>query len=201
MRPKPDPRTRGFPNRGAGRAPAPRRYLPWILALALLGGYGLWKVRTGGEASAFQALARAGAPRLPDTEAPALTDRSHLPLGREIRYASLPPTSGPHSPLDVGPGFYRERPSFTQLVHSLEHGEVVVYYDRPGPRAIATLKRWARLFEVPFQGVVAVPLAGLGSKVVLTAWGQRLDLAPFDAELAAAFIDRFRGRGPERKVR
>jgi len=35
----------------------------------------------------------------------------------------------------------------------------------------------------------------------LGAWGQRLELKPFDPELAAAFIDRYRGRGPERRVR
>ena len=99
------------------------------------------------------------------------------------------------------PGFYDALPSRTPLVHNLEHGDVVIYYDRPGAEVLATLRRWARRFDQPFQGLVVVPLEGLGTKVVLTAWGQRLELKPFDPELAAAFIDRYRGRGPERRVR
>ncbi len=190
------------PNRPkAGRKKARRRgYLALGAFLLLVVGAGVWK-NASSEAARFAALARAGAARLPETAVPALADRRHLPLGQELRYASIPPTSGPHSPLDAAPGFYREAPPFVRLVHSLEHGDVVVYYDRPEPETLATLRRWARVFDAPFQGLLVVPLEGLGAKVVLTAWGQRLDLEPFDAELAAAFIDKFRGRGPERKVR
>ncbi len=42
---------------------------------------------------------------------------------------------------------------------------------------------------------------GLGSDLVLTAWTKRLRLASFDAPLAAAFVDAYRGRGPEHPVR
>lgn len=42
----------------------------------------------------------------------------------------------------------------------------------------------------------------VGSAVILlTAWTKMLRLAKFDAASAAAFIDRFRGRGPEHPVR
>jgi len=190
-KPRKDPRRRG--NR--------RRYAYALAGLFLVLAYGLWKSQGSGDLASFNALAGAGQTRLESTAVPVLANRSHLPPGQTIRYANLPPTSGPHSPRDVSPGFYRQRPPFTRLVHSLEHGSVVIYYDRPDPKVLALLRRWAGLFSDPFAGVVVVPLKGIGEKVLLTAWGQRLDLAPFDAELAAAFIDRFRGRGPERKVR
>ena len=44
-------------------------------------------------------------------------------------------------------------------------------------------------------------MAGLGQSVVLTAWAKRLDLDRFDPAPAAAFIDGYRGRGPENPVR
>ncbi len=53
--------------------------------------------------------------------------------------------------------------------------------------------RWA--------GIVVTPKSGLGETVVLTAWTRVLRLKPFEPEAAAAFIDAFRGRGPERPVR
>ena len=182
--------------------PAKRRpRWTWTLLFlpVLVGSYFLLKGKAPGDD--FAALAAAGATRLGDTAVGVLENRGHLPLGQEVTYATPTPASGPHSPRDVEPGFYDALPSRTLLVHNLEHGDVVVYYDRPGPEVLATLRRWARRFDQPFQGLVVVPLEGLGAKVVLTAWGQRLELEPFDPELAAAFIDRYRGRGPERRVR
>ena len=48
---------------------------------------------------------------------------------------------------------------------------------------------------------MVAPRPGLGEAVVLTAWNKILRLDAFDADAAAAFIDRFRGRGPEHPVR
>lgn len=177
----------------------PRRTWTMLFLPVLVGAYFLLKGKAPGDD--FAALAAAGATRLGDTAVQVLENRGHLPLGQEVTYATPTPASGPHSPRDVEPGFYDALPSRTLLVHNLEHGDVVVYYDRPGPEVLATLRRWARRFDQSFQGLVVVPLEGLGAKVVLTAWGQRLELEPFDPELAAAFIDRYRGRGPERRVR
>lgn len=63
------------------------------------------------------------------------------------------------------------------------------------------LKRWAGLYGGQWDGLVVTPKPGLGEAIVLTAWTKLLRLAPFDAEAAAAFIDAFRGRGPENPVR
>jgi len=41
----------------------------------------------------------------------------------------------------------------------------------------------------------------LNNQIVLTAWRKRLKLDAFDTKIAAAFIDAYRGRGPERQVR
>ncbi len=44
-------------------------------------------------------------------------------------YNSNPPTSGPHDPDWIRPGIYNESQDKYKLIHSLEHGYVVVHYN------------------------------------------------------------------------
>lgn len=111
------------------------------------------------------------------------------------------PTSGLHNPTWIDPGFYTERQSKARLVHSLEHGNIVIYYAEPGEEALERLREWAARYDDQWSGLVLVPAAGLGRSLVLTAWTRRLTLDEFQPELAAAFIDAYRGRGPENPVR
>ncbi len=52
--------------------------------------------------------------------------RWHLEPGEKWEYKSYPPTSGPHDPKWTRPGFYFEKQPPEKLVHSLEHGIVVI---------------------------------------------------------------------------
>jgi hypothetical protein len=124
--------------------------------------------------------------------------RWHLHPGEEWTYNSYPPTSGPHAPIPTSPGFYRRPQPFVKLVHALEHGNIVIYYDHPGPAVLARLRQWAKKDTGPFDGVIVTPLRGIGTEVILTAWTKLLRLKPFDLRQAAAFLDAFRGKGPER---
>jgi hypothetical protein len=83
----------------------------------------------------------------------------------------------------------------------MEHGMVVIHYDTPGDAVMATIRDWTGLFTGPWSGIVTVRRAGLGEKLILTAWRRTLRLNRFEEKSAAAFIDAFRGRGPERQVR
>ena len=105
------------------------------------------------------------------------------------------------STLSARPVSYERLHLLKRVVHALEHGHVVVYYDAPGDDVIDTLKDWTRLFGGHWDGLVVVPHRELGQRVVMTAWRKRLDLDSFDAPTAARFIDAYRGRGPERPVR
>lgn len=111
------------------------------------------------------------------------------------------PASGDHAPAPVPPGFYEDRIITEALVHSLEHGHVVIYYDDPGPAVLEQIREWTLRHQGPWDGVVAVPYPGLGAELVLTAWTRRLRLPEFSADTAWIFIDDFRGRGPENPVR
>ncbi len=123
--------------------------------------------------------------------------RWHLDPGEKWEYGSNPPTSGPHDPVPVRPGFYQEPQPPEKLVHSLEHGNIVIYYDRPPARVLSILKEWAGRYRGKWDGVVVTHLPGLGEGVILTAWRKVLRLETFDEPQASAFMEAFRGLGPE----
>ena len=146
----------------------------------------------------FEDLARAGGGLLETVESPPFEGTGHQ---GPYSYRGNPPTSGAHHPEPLNPGFYSTPQPPTRLVHSLEHGHIVIYYDETDPTVLSTLKVWTSLFNHPWGGVLATPKVELGKSVILTAWRKKLTLATFDEATAAAFIDRYRGRGPENPIR
>jgi thymidylate synthase len=70
----------------------------------------------------------------PITTDPAAGVNEHVPPGTRLRYATVPPTSGKHWPVPAtisDRAFYtaEDRPPVEQLVHNLEHGYTVLWYD------------------------------------------------------------------------
>ena len=190
---------------GATAAAARRKSLPWrpilgagaVVIVAALAWW--WDTRQA--AKNFEALAARGAPILERIETMRDEGGGHLPQGQGIPYQSDPPTSGPHWPTPTEAGFYADRQWPEALVHALEHGNIVIYYDAPGEESLTTIRGWTGLYRGVWDGVVATPKPGLATEIILTAWRRVLRLDPFDSAGAAAFIDRFRGRGPENAVR
>jgi thiol-disulfide isomerase/thioredoxin len=153
------------------------------------------------ELTAFQALARQGQNALEKVQSFESEGREHVEGGTEISYQTDPPTSGQHYDQWTGPGFYTTPEPAGNNVHSLEHGNVIIYYDGLEPKTLKPLTEWSRLFTGQWDAVLLMPREGLGQGVILTAWGRKLSLMQFDEAAAAAFIDAFRGRGPENPVR
>lgn len=172
-----------------------------VLIVAAAGGAGWWIWSHSHAAGTFDELAKAGAGKLTGIISEPDYGNRHLAPGEGYSYGKPFPTSGPHAPEPTPPGFYDKRPPMIGLVHALEHGNVVVYYDRPGDDAMDLIKRWTGLFGGTWDGLLAVPDRSLGQRIELLAWRHRLELANFDPAIAAAFIDKFRGRGPEHPVR
>lgn len=175
-----------------------------VLAAAvavLLIGAGLYGWQSASAEARFLALAERGEGVLARVTTAPSDGREHLAPGQPYRYSSRFPTSGPHDPRWTEPGLYSAPQPATQLVHALEHGNVVIYYDEAAPKVMGTLERWAGLYGGQWDGVVVAPKPGLGAAIALTAWTKTLRLAPFNPEAAAAFIDAFRGRWPENPVR
>lgn len=183
--------------------PIPSRWgtVLWVL-LALGAAWGLYlalQIRQSG--SNFNGLLPQGQAALSKVQTGTDAGRGHSAPGQALSYAADPPTSGTHSPQWVDAGFYQSPQARERLVHSLEHGNVVIYYDQPGREALDTLRAWAGQFRGQWDGVVVVPRSGIGPTVELTAWNKTLRLESWDAAAAAAFVDAYRGRGPENPVR
>ena len=196
---------------------APRRHIAWggvyskmrrrrdkliagaVVAVAVVaGGIYLWQRIEAGRS--FDLLVTAGQSKLAQVERVRSEGGRHLGLGETRAYASRTPTSGRHDSIWTRAGFYDEPQPPSRLVHALEHGNIVIYYEAPGPQARQLLDTWTGLFGGQWDGLVVTPLSGLGEGLVLTAWAKRLRLERWDAA-AAAFIDAYRGRGPENPVR
>lgn len=173
------------------------------IVIAVGGGYFWWTGKQADEQSAavVQTLADAGQGALAQVRSVPSQGNGHLPAGATKNYVEPFPTSGDHSSTPVNAGFYDSEMPKINLVHSMEHGNVVIYYDAPGDEAMQMIRDWTSLYTGFWDGVVATRSPGLGETVVLTAWTKLLRLDSFNAAGAAAFLDQYRGRGPENQVR
>jgi len=130
---------------------------------------------------------------------------NHVPQGTDIDYERVPPLSGPHYGTTAQAGFYEEAPSFGALVHSLEHGAVVVYYDPAAIDASAreSLQAFASAHTGTWKSVIVVPNPADDPRAayVLTAWRHRLTMDSYDEATVRAFLAEYLGRGPENPVR
>ncbi len=178
-----------------------RRMITLAVAAGIVIAGGWWWNGNRKAESLFLDQVSKGQSAIDRVERHAEVTSGHLAPGERVDYGANTPTSGRHDPRWVTPGVYQTTQSPAMLVHSLEHGMVVIYYDRPAADAMATLEDWSGLYGGPFSGMVATPQPGLGEKLVLTAWRKFLTLERFDGPAAAAFIDAYRGRGPENPVR
>ncbi|MBE9135706.1 DUF3105 domain-containing protein [Nodosilinea sp. LEGE 07088] len=169
-----------------------------ILMVAVIGT--LW-YRNRPERVAFEPNTEAGAAALAAVKTFPDQGQTHVTPGQSVNYDSDFPTSGPHDPTPAMPGVYTEAQRPEQLVHSLEHGNIVIYYDQPAIETMTALESWANQFSGPWEGIVVVPKAGLGEEIVLTAWTKKLVMPEFSPQAAATFVDEYRGRGPENPVR
>ena len=122
-------------------------------------------------------------------------------------YPSVPPTSGPHDGGGTLPaGIYDSPPPMGLLLHSLEHGGVVVWYDPGAPAAeIARIKDFYgqrigdvaagqdRVIVAPYDypaddGAGSLPA---GARMALVAWHRLQTCADVSLEVALDFTSRF----------
>lgn len=171
-----------------------------IVAVAIIGGAAFWLNQTKATGE-FEELAAAGVSSLDRVQTFPSAGNDHLTVGQRITYPSQFPTSGAHDLRPLRAGFYEEPQWPERLVHSQEHGHIVIYYDKLDPADREILENWTGLYTGLWDGVIAAPMPDMGRRVVVVAWNRLLRLRKFDAEAAAAFIDAYRGRGPEQQVR
>jgi len=181
-----------------GRKRKDQQVLIAVLVVLLAGG-AFWAWNWMDAQRGFDALAAEGRAALDKV----VTDPNHGTghVTGAVSYDAEFPTSGAHRPVWTEAGFYDAPQPKAMLVHALEHGNIVIYYDRPAAQVRRQMADWAGLFSGQWDGVVVTPHRGLGAAVILTAWRKTFRLDSWDAPAAAAFIDAYRGRGPENPVR
>lgn len=136
------------------------------------------------------------------------TSREHTTsLDDRVKYNTNPPTTGKHYQIPAQDGIYGQAPQDEQLVHTMEHGRVIIWVKPSLPEDQRADIR-ALVEDDPYQ-MVLVPQRSMPYAVAATAWNQ--DPAPngtgrlmgcnevnaktFDA--LAAFRDENRSQGPE----
>ena len=127
--------------------------------------------------------------------------RQHIPDGVPVEYNSNPPTSGPHYGSPAAAGVYDHPVPDGNLVHSLEHGYIVISFNCDAGSQldcdtltgnITQLARSNRLWKL-----IVVPRQQLEVPVAVTAW-RRIDrLDDYDPDRINAFIRHWRDKGPE----
>lgn len=132
----------------------------------------------------------------PDAIASSDQNRQHVAPGTKVKYATNPPSYGPHYPAPASDGEYKpsSTPAISYLVHALEHGRIEYQY-RPGLPA-ADVKQLEALFNetdgqwasgqllVLFQNPTGMPY-----DVAATAWGHVLGCKTFNPRVFDAFRD------------
>jgi hypothetical protein len=132
----------------------------------------------------------------------------HIQVGQPHEaYISDPPTSGPHYEMPAEAGFYDEVIPDEHLVHNLEHGYVIIWYNcsQLADGQCDQLKQQIR--DVMADGgvsaitgtpkLIAVPRPTMETLLALTTWGRLDKFDQFDRERILNFIKVFRDQAPE----
>jgi Protein of unknown function (DUF3105) len=132
--------------------------------------------------------------------APGTTCRSpEAPCGPDP-YSTIPGTSGPHwDPSGIANwGVYSTPQNESQVIHNLEHGGIVIWYD-PDALTDAQIAELASYVEGQVSSGISgrykfilTPWGGnveLGAAVAVTAWRELLKLDTFDMDAIRAFAD------------
>jgi hypothetical protein len=121
-------------------------------------------------------------------------------------YPSTPPASGPHNQTPLRAGVYDTPPPIDQVIHSMEHGGAVIWYDptATGPELDRLREFYGRRvseasvgqdrvivapFDYPDQG----PAGQLpdGAQMALVAWHRERTCSAVDLAAAFDFTSRF----------
>lgn len=113
-----------------------------------------------------------------------------------VAYNSNPPTSGPHWVGVAGPGIKTEPVADELVLHSMEHGAAVVWYqDKLDQNQIERIKV---AFNSASGKKIMLPRKNLDVPVALTSWGYLLKLDTIDEGTIKEFIETNNDRAPEK---
>ena len=126
-------------------------------------------------------------------------EAAHIQVDEEHEpYNSSPPTSGPHYEIASDTGFFEESLEPEQVVHNLEHGQIVIWYSPDAPsEVIADIEN---VVEQEPIATVAHPYADIESpyNFVLTGWTAAQRCEEVSQDVVDDFRREYQGMGPEK---
>lgn len=139
-------------------------------------------------------------------EIPIQTTQHIKPGESHPPYNSNPPTSGWMYDDVAGAGIHEVQVPDEKLIHSMEHGAVVVWYksgEATDSSKIAGLsseetEKLKQIFNKASGKKILAPRKNLDVSIALTSWGRLLKLQAIDSEKIIAFIETNENRGPEK---
>jgi hypothetical protein len=143
-------------------------------------------------------------------ETPPVEPAMHVPEGTVITYSTNPPSSGSHYPIWANFREYANPVADGYLVHSMEHGAVVIFYDCDpsacvAPPGVLDALRAVRN-AVPTDPscdpsirvrVILAPRPANDVPIAAAAWGATYKAQCVDAPSLSKFITDFYAKGPE----
>jgi Protein of unknown function (DUF3105) len=155
----------------------------------------------------LEASAEAAGCELVDTKGSGVLDHTTT-LEEKVDYADNPPTHGRHYEIPAEDGLYSsDIPTDEQLVHTLEHGRVILWVKPDAPLEARESVR--ALFDDDDYQMVVVPRRNMEPMLAATAWnrdpdpggtGRTLRCDRWNDEVVDAirtFRDEHRSNGPE----
>lgn len=133
----------------------------------------------------------------------------HIPEGQPLEpYPSNPPAGGRHQPNPLPQKFYQDsdlaslpKPTEGYLVHNLEHGYVIFWYNCSilDANGCATLKQQIQqvMDKADNYKVIAFPWTTIQDPVDVTSWGHMLKFKQFNPDQALQYVRQYRGQSPE----
>lgn len=200
-------------NARSGRLDAPSGVSLPDWRLLLIGGV----LAVGASVVALVLLLGSGPDPNAGTRQP-LDDGPHVTTGASCRadpascqvnadpYSSLPATSGPHWGSPTGWGVYTTPQNESQLIHNMEHGGIIVWYDpdRVDADEMSDLTSYVDTqLSAGISGrykFILSPWGGvdeLRTPIAVTAWLRLLELDEVDTDAIDDFARQNYGRSPE----
>ena len=119
----------------------------------------------------------------------------HVALGTSApAYNSDPPTSGWHTPDLAAWGTYVEPQPDQRLVHNMEDGGVILWYEAGTPEENeAQVAALQEVVEGRYSRVVIAPREGMPTPYAMTAWQRLARFDTIDAVAMQAFLAAYHG--------
>lgn len=161
-----------------------------LLTLIIIAGGTWWSTKGAEENNAKLSKAPMGE-KMPDMGG------THVARGAtHAEYGSNPPTSGPHWVDVAGAGIKNEPVPDELMLHSMEHGAAVVWYQEGLSQE--DIDRIKQAFGRASGKKIMAPRKDLDVPVALASWGYLLKLNAIDENTIKEFIETNNDRAPEK---